>query len=470
MITNQNKIFYFFVIALYIGFVGIRLFSDGMFMDGLFYSTIGRNIMAGKATFWNLSLTETIFKNFYGHPPLAMGIQSVLFEIFGDSIYVERFYSLFTLLLSATFIVLIWIETAGQQYKKYAWLPLFYFIIFPQISWSFSNNMLENTVTVFLLLSVYFSIRSLNENQVFMNALSGLFIFLAFLTKGVTGLFTWSFPILYYITTQKTTIKRAITDTGMLVFFSVFFLAIVLLFSKDAYFTLNKYMHIQVFNSLEHVQTVDSRLYIVKKFFYQIILPLIFTVILIIKTKNKHKEVVVVKEKCCNAAFFLLLGLSGILPIMISLKQRAFYSVPAYPYIAIAFALYSLPYVVQSFNTLRTDTKSYKIFNYLSILLIVSTMTLTLYFSGKILRDKVILDDTYKIINTLPKKTVISIDTTLKEEWSLIGYLYRYAYISLDTLNKHKYYIAIDNLNDTINYKELKLGLRRYKLYISKDR
>jgi hypothetical protein len=197
---------------------------------------------------------------------------------------------------------------------------------------------------------------------------------------------------------------------------------------------------------------------------------LIFIIILVVKTKNKYEEVVVVKEKCCNAVFFLLLGLSGILPIMVSLKQRAFYSVPAYPYIAIAFALYSLPYVVQNFNILRTDTKSYKIFHYFSILMIIVTIVLTSYISGKILRDEDILDDTYKIINTLPPKTVVSIDTTLKEEWSLIGYLYRYAYISLDTLNKHKYYIAIDRLNDTINYKELKLGLRRYKLYINKDR
>ncbi|MCF6243342.1 MAG: glycosyltransferase family 39 protein [Bacteroidales bacterium] len=440
-------------------------------MDGLFYSTMGRNIVEGKAAFWKLSLTETIYKDFYGHPPLAMGIQAVFFKLFGDSIYIERFYSLLTLIFSIIFIVLIWFKTAGPKYKEYAWLPLFFYILFPKISWSFSNNMLENTVTVFLLISVYFSIKSLDKYRILMLVLSGFFIFLAFLAKGVTSLFPWSFAFLYYLATKKISIKRAIADTAILVFSTVFFLLVLIMYSDDAYFALSEYMHIQVFNSLEYVQTVDSRLYIIKIFFFQIVIALVFTAILIVKTKNKYSQVIKINEESCGAAFFMILGLSGILPIMVSLKQSAFYIVPALPYIALAFALYLLPYVVQNFNHINTDTKTYKILNYLSILTIIVSVFLTFYFSGKILRDEDILNDSYKIIEQVPHESMISIDTTLKEEWSLIGYLYRYAYISLDTLNKHKYYISIDSLSldDTVNYKELQLGLKRYKLYINKS-
>ncbi|MCF6243255.1 MAG: hypothetical protein L3J74_18200, partial [Bacteroidales bacterium] len=330
--------------------------------------------------------------------------------------------------------------------------------------------MLENTVTVFLLISVYYSIKSLNKHRVFMLVLSGFFIFLAFLTKGVTSLFPWSFALIYYLVTKKINIKRAFVDTAILVSSTVSFLLILIMYSNDAYYALNEYMHIQVFNSLEYVQTVDNRLYIIKTFFYQIIIAIVFVAILIVKTKNKYSQIIKIKEKCCGAAFFLLLGLSGILPMMVSLKQSAFYIVPAYPYIALAFAFYSLPYVVQNFNNIKTGTKAYKIFNFVSILMIFVAVSFTFYFSGKILRDNDILSDSYKIIKQVPPDTMISIDTTLKEEWSLIGYLYRFAYISLDTLNKHKYYITLESLNDTVNYKELKLGLKRYKLYVDESR
>ena len=64
-------------------------------MDGLYYATIAKNLANGLGSFWQLYFTE-LDGVFYGHPPLAMGLQSILFSIFGDSIYIERAYSFST--------------------------------------------------------------------------------------------------------------------------------------------------------------------------------------------------------------------------------------------------------------------------------------------------------------------------------------------------------------------------------------
>jgi len=77
-------------------------------MDGLFYADISRNMSIGLGSFWKPHLTNNIFNVFYEHPPLAFGLQSLFFKFFGDSVYVERLYSILTYILVGYLIVLIW--------------------------------------------------------------------------------------------------------------------------------------------------------------------------------------------------------------------------------------------------------------------------------------------------------------------------------------------------------------------------
>jgi len=66
-----------------------ELWSDGMFLDGVYYATISKNLSNGIGSFWNLCFSESSGV-FNGHPPLAMGLQSIFFSLFGESIYIER--------------------------------------------------------------------------------------------------------------------------------------------------------------------------------------------------------------------------------------------------------------------------------------------------------------------------------------------------------------------------------------------
>lgn len=133
MKLKLHHYFYLFVGFLFLGIVSIDLFSDGMFVDGLLYADISRNMAEGLGSFWKPHFTEVIYPEFYEHPPLALGLQSIFFYVFGDSIYVERIYSLSTYIIVGYLIALIWKKLTGE--KKTGWIPIFLWIITGGIAW-----------------------------------------------------------------------------------------------------------------------------------------------------------------------------------------------------------------------------------------------------------------------------------------------------------------------------------------------
>ena len=69
---NSHWPFYITILALFIGIISPFMFTDGMFMDGLYYACISRNLALGIGSFWDLEFTETLGKHFHEHPPLAL--------------------------------------------------------------------------------------------------------------------------------------------------------------------------------------------------------------------------------------------------------------------------------------------------------------------------------------------------------------------------------------------------------------
>ncbi len=86
----QNYAPFILFTALFSGIIAPALWSDGMFTDGIIYADISRNLAEGYGSFWHLHFSETLIHDFYGHPPLAFYLTSLLFNIFGDTIFIER--------------------------------------------------------------------------------------------------------------------------------------------------------------------------------------------------------------------------------------------------------------------------------------------------------------------------------------------------------------------------------------------
>ena len=67
-----------------------RLAHRGMFVDGVTYASIARNLAEGRGSFWSPSYTATLYPQFHEHPPLGFWLQSLWFRVFGDHLFVER--------------------------------------------------------------------------------------------------------------------------------------------------------------------------------------------------------------------------------------------------------------------------------------------------------------------------------------------------------------------------------------------
>jgi hypothetical protein len=99
-------------------------------------------------------------------------------------------------------------------------------------------------------------------------------------------------------------------------------------------------------------------------------------------------------------------------------------------------------------------------------------MAITVWQHNRIDRDVAMVEDVYEIIDIVPENTIISIQPEISRDWSLHGYLYRYAYISIDFEQKHDndFLIVSKGYNGIIikGYEKNKVTLNKYDLYKKK--
>lgn len=466
----KRNIFFLFVVAVFFLIISPQQFSDGMFMDGLFYATISRNLAEGMGDFWNLMLSETLYPIFNEHPPLAFGLQGLWFKFFGDHLFVERLYSLTTFLLTGFLMVKIWKKLLPANGQHTGWLPLLFWILIPIVFWAVSNNMLENTMMVFTTLSVVFMLHSLDKSKVINLLLAGLCIFLAFLAKGFPGLYTLSLPFWIFIFTKEFKFKHFLADTFLvLVGLTLPSLAIYLFFPEGAE-SLTRYFNKQVVGSLQNVQTVDSRFWIIGRLFSEYIPVLILVILAFVFTrkhvfKTPHKKWIFI---------FLALGLSGVLPIMISLKQSGFYMLAAFPMVSIALALWVQPRVYYLFKKVDMKKRGFQLFKYITLGLFLTSIALLIVNSQRVGRDLDRVSDVRAIAEVVGDQSIINIEQSLFQEWSLHGYFFRYNEISLDTkMEENRPYLLLrkttDNQPFLTDYEPIQLSLNSFQLLVRKQ-
>ncbi len=435
---SNNMPFWLFLIGLFFILVCNSLLTEGMFFDGVTYAGISRNMAEGQGTFWNPHYTQTLYPEFRQHPPLALGIEAMAFKAFGDHLWVEKSYSVLTFLLSGLFIALIWKRTTNNI--RWAWLPLLFWLSMPLVTWSTTNNLLENTMSVFVLLSVYLMIVSYQRSHKFWLVLSAMALFLAFLTKGFTGLFPLVFPILYCIFDDKRRWIQGPIDTLLLFVTLAVLSGVMFLVFPPSFAYLKDYINLQVIGGGLHETTVTSRLYIVFSLLLQLIAPLLIIATILIMSKIINKEKHKIFEFPFDKAWFyifLILGLVGVLPIMVSVKQRDFYILAALPFFALAFAHLSLSMVNMMLLEIRPKTKKWMLLGAGGVLLL--GIVLNLCHIEKYGRDEAFLVTMKKALSEIPENEVIEIKPEDFTQWAWHAYFMRYGKVSLDDSQPHQY-------------------------------
>ncbi len=426
---SNNTPFWLFLIGLFLILVNKSLLTEGMFFDGVTYASISRNMAEGQGTFWNPYYTQILYPEFRQHPPLALGLEALAFKAFADHLWVEKAYSVLTFLLSGLLIALIWKRTTNNI--RWAWLPLLFWIAMPLVTWSATNNLLENTMSVFVLLSVYLMIVSYQRNHKLWLVLAGVALFGAFLSKGFTGLFPLVFPILYCAFDQKRKWIQGPIDSLILLVCLAILAGIMFLVFPPSFAYMKDYINLQVIGGGLHETTVSSRFYIVFSLLQQMLIPYVIAMTLVIcKTKNKvNRKVFEFPPDKAWFYIFLILGLLGVLPIMVSVKQRDFYMLAALPFFALACGHITLSMVNMLMLKITPSLRKWMTLGACSIVLL--GVVLNLVHIGKYGRDEALIEAVKQQIAEADGKTVIEIAPEEYTQWAMHAYFMRYGKISL---------------------------------------
>ena len=426
---SNNTPFWLLLIGLFLILVSKSLLTEGMFFDGVTYASISRNMAEGQGTFWNPHYTQTLYPEFRQHPPLALGMEALAFKAFGDHWWVEKAYSVLMFLLSGSLIALIWKRTTNNL--SWAWLPLLFWLAMPLVSWSATNNLLENTMSVFVLLSVYLMIFGYQRHHKIWLFFSAFTLLLAILSKGFTGLFPLVFPILYCAFDQNRKWIQGPIDSLLLLVAVAVFAGIMFLVCPGSFGYIKDYIRLQVIGGGLYEATASSRFYIVFALLQQLIIPIVLAIVLVIckaKSKVNSKVFEFPPDKGWFYSF-LILGLLGVLPIMVSVKQRDFYMLAALPFFALACG-----HITLSMLTLWLPKISPKVRRWMTLgasCIVLLGLVLNVVHIGKYGRDEALIEVVKQKITESKGNNVIEITQEEYTQWAKHAYYMRYGKISL---------------------------------------
>jgi 4-amino-4-deoxy-L-arabinose transferase-like glycosyltransferase len=474
MTAKKHLPFWLFSLSVVFGLTLPVLIQDAMFQDAMLYSSVSHNLSQGIGTFWFPQYSKMNIAglpSFHEQPPLVFGIQALFFKVLGSSIYVERFYTFLMIVLNILLINLLWkaIFPKSDDQRKSGWLPVLFWISIPVCFWSYRSNMMENTMSVFDLgavLMFFYGLKS-EKRKVFFLAGSGLMIFLASFTKGIPGLFPLAVPFLYWLTLRKTRFWQSVYQSAIFLVVPVAIYSVLFLIPESSE-SLSNYVFERLLMRVDAMPTADYRLEILWRLIKELIpvLIMVSVVLAVAFFKNTKQSF---SQNSSFILFFLLVGFSGSAPLALTMVQKGWYLVPAFPYIAIGFALMVSPVVTTWIRKTNPKTKGYRIFTSITILLLAGVIVFTAAQFGKVSREKEVVADVYEIGKIVPSHSSITVPKVMYDEYNFIleGFLVRYFNISLDPYEMQDYFLTDRSIKAPVpdDYEKVHITLLKYELY-----
>lgn len=477
--NSKTLPFWLFTISAILILTISQLIQDGVFMDGMLYISVAKNLADGLGTFWEPHFSKTIMTVFREQPPLYFGLLAMFYKIFGSSMYVERLFCFVCFFLTLFYIHKIWrsLFFDDKTSSKNSWLPILFFATIPICFWSYAHHVEETVMTLFATMSVYYLSEALfKKEKVIINIIiAGVCIFLSSLTKGVQGLFPITGVFFFWMVSKQLSFKKNIIYSTLLVGIPVFIYALLILFNNHIFEVFKLYLENRLgkaFNSTVH-NTTNNHFEIVIRLFTELIpMFILMLIIYLVNIKNPSEE----NERKNNrvkTGWLLLIGFSGSLPLASTLEQRGFYLLTSLPLFAIAGAIVvsgRMKYLVEKINSTGNFLKYARL---ITIILFLFSITFTISKIGKTKRDKELLSDIYSFGKFIPRGEIVSIPLEMWNDWNLQTYCVRFNYISLDGISgsKHRYLFIRKNLPKSLvpdNYEPYPIKTEYLDLYILK--
>lgn len=411
-----------------------KIFSQGMFLDGIVYASISRNMAEGVGNFFQPAYIP--FKHFLPyfseHLSLTFFLESIFFRVFGDHYWVDNLYSICILVLTIYMARLeynLWIDTSDSNRRHY--LGILLFLLSPIVIWTYSNNMLEGTMLLFCLLSNLFYLKAHRERQQIYNVFGSICLIFAFYSKGVSALFPLMTPIYFYFLDPKREKSISIALFGFLFPWILFF---VLYGSIEPLRNqVDAYVHQQIINTLVHKNAINTEHHFNIFLYFLGEMILVFVVFLLLFFLQRQLQI---KQNFRLKRSFvpLLIGLTALVPLSISLKQHHYYVVPSMYYFILAGNIVFEEHILWLNAQVERLLAMRKQIRYGCILLFCVTLFFTWSNCGGYRRDELLIRDIEQLGKKLPMGSSLSYESN-DPDWTGLAYLHRLGRYSIHSSN-----------------------------------
>ncbi|MGA0556956.1 ArnT family glycosyltransferase [Larkinella sp. VNQ87] len=468
-----------------------RLLREGMWADGLTYAAIARNMAIGKGSFWSPVFASSFWlpynhtETFYEHPPLLFYLQSWFFRLLGDSYATERVYCFVVFALIIVLMVQLWRQAvpATHPLHRWEWLPVLLLFTCPLTEWTYEQNYLDVTMSLFCLLTVKYTIAGWqNPNRPLLPAvLAVLALLAAFLTKGPVSLHVLAVPGLYTLAYDRPLkVGKAVGWTLVLAGGFGGLLALLLLYDPARIF-LQAYFNQQVMAALSGKREVFAdtagplgRTYIVQVLLKNIAPSLGLIGLVWLLNRFWRNGSVSVQSLSKASWFYVGLGLATTLPMMVTTKQIDYYVVIALPYMALGLAAWLGPSLAKLLLSWSLAKPALKTMTALGGLACLATVFYGIRIAGTPYHSyRTILSDVYRIGTVVPPDTKLGVCPDMMASVLLHSYIQRYNRLEMTTLAQKPAYFLTDSVCRVAQEEELRragyrpvsVPLERYVLY-----
>ena len=321
-----------------------RLVSSEMFLDGVTYAAIARNLASGRGGFW---APEYIGGRgaFHLHPALGLWLESLAFRVFGDHPSVERLWGIGCGAAVLWLVVRLYRQTkvAGAAEGPATW-PALLLLAMPLASWCWVNNMLENLLTVFVLGAASLSLCAVTKEGwrlAVMATLAGVVAALGLWTKGPPALFVLAVPFAAPVILGRSASRRSNAAGAFMVLgLGVATTAMLVQGGNQASSFIAEYFEHQFRPSMQGKLETAARWQLMLVLARELFLPALAVVVL-----RQSGKAGAADESSSGApqawrrpAFFAVCGAAGWAPFLLFQKQMDWYLAPALPFFALALA------------------------------------------------------------------------------------------------------------------------------------
>ncbi len=428
--TMQGVLWYS-ALVLYSMLVLPRMLSTGMFLDGVVYASIARNMAEGYGSLWAPAYTATVYPVFYEHPPLGFWLQAWAYRVGGDVVAVEAFWGCGMGLLLLLELAGIWrcLQPSDTPLTG-AWFPAMLWVLTPMTSWAVAQNMLEVPLTVCSLGAVWLCLLGLQHPRPGVRAGcsigAGLMLLGGLGIKGPVALFPLAVPVLVrgYAGISR---RRALGMTGGMLLTCVLVGSLLCLMQPAAWEFAKHYGQQQLWASVAgRRETSGSRWDVLRALSREIVVPLVLGGGLAVLRLRRPRTRRTSGQRRLGWAY-LGIALAASLPLLLSVKQRRWYVFPSLPFYALALAALWQPAALRLERYLQAQPlyrQRLRAGCVLGLVLALGAMGLERH---ALRRDVTLYQDFAQPAVTLPARAMLSVyPAHLAAHWTLIAHLQRH--------------------------------------------